>query len=416
MTYIYHFAILGGGVAGVILSLQLARRMPNVKIALLDSSPSVRHRQSFSYFGRAPLAVETLTGCTLHKSKWSSWTIQNSSKARLFHSSKFCYNSIDSTDFFASLTGAIKGCANVDLVKTQVTGQKDHRSHIEIATTAGDIRAYQVFSSIPDNQPSSALSQDFIGLHLQSDKAVFDPQVATLMDFTGDTRYGSHFMYLLPYGTHSALVESTLCRLSGQNPEEIEDFHREWLHRYINKLGTKIDLAGEERGILPLSAKPVDRFINARTIAIGSKAGMLRGSTGYALQNIDNDCHMIAESAARLSQTIEIKANNFGASLMSAIKSNCRSRTQTGRLERLLDQALIETLQNDASLFATMIGQLAKYVDADRLARFLSQNATFYDLLLIAGQIGCKQNLTLATINGLCPQGDEHEYAHLKSA
>jgi hypothetical protein len=143
---------------------------------------------------------------------------------------------------------------------------------------------------------------------------------------------------------------------------------------------------------------------------------MLRASTGYALQNIDNDCQMIAECAARLSQTIELKASNFDTNLMSAITSNSRGQTQTGRLERLLDQAFIQTLQNDACLFATMIGQLANHVEANRLARFLSQSATFYDLLLIARQIGCKQNLTLATINALCPQGDHHECAHLKSA
>lgn len=416
MTDIYHYAVLGGGVAGVMLSLQLARLLPDSKIALLDNSPSIRPRQTFSYFGRAPLAIETLTGCTLPKSSWSSWTIQDSANTRLFNSSKFCYNSIDSNDFFASLIQLINDCPNVDLVKTQVISQKYGNNHVAIATTTGSVRAYQVFSSIPDDKSSFALYQDFIGLRLQSDAAVFDPQVATLMDFTGDTKYGSHFMYLLPDSTNSALVESTLYRPHGQNPKEIEAFHREWLQRYISKLGTKIQLTGEERGILPLSAKPVDRFINPRTIAIGSRGGMLRASTGYALQNIDNDCQMIAECAARLSQTIELKASNFGTNLMSAITSNSRSQTQTGRLERLLDQAFIQTLQNDACLFATMIGQLANHVEANRLARFLSQSATFYDLLLIARQIGCKQNLTLATINALCPQGDHHECAHLKSA
>lgn len=416
MTDIYHFAILGGGVAGVMLSLQLAKLLPQYKIALLDNSWSNRPRQTFSYFSKDPLAIETATGCTLPKSSFSSWIIQDSANTRLFNSSKFCYNSIDSTDFFATLIQLVKACPNVDLIKTQVNSQKYGTSHVEIATTTGSVRAYQVFSSIADDNSSAALYQDFVGLRLQSDTAVFDPQVATLMDFTGDTRYGSHFMYLLPDSTNSALVESTLYRPEGQNPKEIEAFHREWLNRYIGKLGTKISQTGEERGVLPLSAKPVDRLINPRTIAIGSKGGMLRASTGYALQNIDNDCRIIAESAAQLSQTIGANASNFGTNLIAAITSNSRSQTQTGRLERLLDQAFIQTLQNDACLFATMIGQLANHVEANRLARFLSQSATFYDLLLIARQIGCKQNLTLATINALCPQGDRHECAHLKSA
>ena len=52
--------------------------------------------------------------------------------------------------------------------------------------------------------------QHFQGIEVKTKQPCFDKDMAILMDFRVDQSKGMHFIYLLPYSTTEALVESTL--------------------------------------------------------------------------------------------------------------------------------------------------------------------------------------------------------------
>ncbi len=66
------------------------------------------------------------------------------------------------------------------------------------------------FDSRPKPVPEGALLQHFLGQMLKTSQPVFDPSIATLMDFRCDQSQGLHFIYLLPTAPDTALIESTL--------------------------------------------------------------------------------------------------------------------------------------------------------------------------------------------------------------
>ena len=67
-----------------------------------------------------------------------------------------------------------------------------------------------VFDSRPPRAPANAMLQHFVGLEVEVDKPVFDSDTAILMDFRVDQSHGLHFMYVLPFSSTCALIESTM--------------------------------------------------------------------------------------------------------------------------------------------------------------------------------------------------------------
>jgi len=114
------------------------------------------------------------------------------------------------------------------------------------------------------------------------------------MDFripqAGDVRFG----YVLPFDTHTALVEYTIFspQLVSQSEYEVG------LQRYISgQLGIdQYDITHVEYGIIPMSDVPLPLRPSPHVLNIGTAGGMSKPSTGYTFQRIQRQTRQIVAS------------------------------------------------------------------------------------------------------------------------
>ena len=95
------------------------------------------------------------------------------------------------------------------------------------------------------------LLQHFRGRVVRSAEPAFEADTATLMDFDVSQAHGLHFVYVLPFDAHTALVESTFFteRLL---PEAVyEEAIDAWLAR--RRTGAVFETVSREGGVIPMT-------------------------------------------------------------------------------------------------------------------------------------------------------------------
>ena len=99
------------------------------------------------------------------------------------------------------------------------------------------------------------LIQHFKGWIIETPGPVFDPGIATMMDFRVHQDRGTSFAYVLPFTTNRALVEYTLFTKSLLSPEEYD----EELRNYIQSIQAISDykVIAEESGAIPMTTEPL---------------------------------------------------------------------------------------------------------------------------------------------------------------
>jgi len=145
-----------------------------------------------------------------------------------------------------------------------------------------------------DIAPASvALLQHFRGWRIRTSTAMFDADVATMMDFRVDQSDGVCFVYVLPYSDNEALVECTVFSAALWNAELYETR----LQAYIaNILGaTDYETIATEVGVIPMTDRRPNRVHGPSWFAIGTAGGLTKPTTGYTVARCVRDAeHMMA--------------------------------------------------------------------------------------------------------------------------
>ena len=129
--------------------------------------------------------------------------------------------------------------------------------------------------------------QYFLGVEIETELDFFDDSCMTLADFSINTSGRYEFGYTLPYGKRSALIELVSDRI-------IEE---DQLFSYLNKVlgATTYHIRYNEEGGSLLTQLYFPHRVSKRCINIGTAAGMLKASTGYAFSNVVRDSRLMAD-------------------------------------------------------------------------------------------------------------------------
>jgi lycopene beta-cyclase len=122
--------------------------------------------------------------------------------------------------------------------------------------------------------------QHFRGSVVRSAEPVFDVHTATLMDFDVSQAYGIHFVYVLPFDAHTALVESTFFTEHPLPDDVYEEAIQTWLAR--SHPGVAFQTISHEGGVIPMTTEPFDAWPSPRIVRIGTAGGHVKPSSGYA--------------------------------------------------------------------------------------------------------------------------------------
>src|SRR5690348_14009975 len=246
-------------------------------------------------------------------------------------------------------------------VTGSATSVRDEGDAATVQLDGRALRASWAFDSRPAPVPEPDAHLAFTGWRIHSARPVFDPDVPTLFDFRAGGCGVARFAYVLPESPQRALVELTEFTPRHGTPTPPAD-RMAVLADYVRDILRVADyeVVGAESASLPLSTRPVDRG-RGRVVAIGTRGGLIKASTGYALQRIQRDSAAIAASLDRHGHPFD--------------------RPTAHPRHRRLDRIMLRALDRDPAGLEVACARLFAGPSADPVLRFLDEDTTLLEEL-----------------------------------
>ena len=338
-------AVLGGGLAGLSLVLQLLDRGVDARITIVEPRRTYTDDRTWCFWDTDDHPFRHLIA-----DRWPVWHVHDRTAAYACGGGAYAYARLSSGEVYAYALDRIARAPNVRLWRgTRVQALAGRR----VQTDAGTLDADVVYDGRPPRLPETAdgprLLQQFVGRRVRTDRDVFDASACTLMDFRLPQDDGIAFLYVLPHGPREALVEATVFAAqrvpAGRLDAMLDDALAE-------RFDAGVETLGEERGAIPMVPNLGERAPAPGVIPIGTRAGAPRGSTGYAFLPIQRHSRALAQRLAR---------GDPGPVAMR------------GRLTDWLDRVFLARLIDRPDAAPGDFGRLFQRVPADRLVRFLME-------------------------------------------
>lgn len=355
-TYsVYDFLFIGLGAANSLLILSLYKNglLQGKNLAIIDPSSKLTDEKTFCFWSTKEellnLNLEELVSCSWQQIEITGITKQNIQPLSYYH--------IKGTD----LTKKTKEILTLNEVtyfrSTLECIPTIGIDHIEVTIGESLLYCRKVFDSRPPTflklqKNQSHLYQSFYGWKIKTSKPVFDTSSMVMMDFKIPQNDSTQFVYVLPFECDTALIELTRFGKEKLTEHEANTI----LQDYVDQLGTSFEKLADEVGVIPMSSGEIDvADYGENWIPMGSRANLLKCSTGYAF-------HSMAEDA--ILQT-------------KAIKSNQKPKREERKnrfsfYDRLLLKILYNTPANGKLVFETLF----KNVPATYVLKFLREQTT----------------------------------------
>ena len=347
-TKVFDVAIIGAGAAGLQLLYEFVQRPSSEAIQILLIDSGNRSEKSWCFWqGDHPIFEDLI------EKKWDQLAFIDDRGVEIRSNiDPLHYHYISSERFFTyffevfipanPLIKVVRGFAEAVMAR-------DGKYHITMAD-GNSFSASQVYDSRFDSKPlgkESGLFQHFYGKFIRTDSPLFDAQVATLMDFSlqqTDADF-SCFHYLLPFSETYALLETTVF---SKKTYELEKYQAIWKNYWETNYGNHpYEMLKVEIGTIPMSDATFALEHQGIT-RIGTAAGQVKASTGYAFTRMNEDAQQIVEGKSRK------KAKRF----------------------RFYDRLLLSIIKNDTAKIPFVMSQLFKSVSMPRILAFLDEKST----------------------------------------
>jgi lycopene beta-cyclase len=362
------YAILGGGAAGLSLALALAKSpQANRSILVIEKEAKEHNDRTWCYWTSRPSPYDAI--------RYASW------EALAFHSPRlhlhidlppYRYQMLRGLDFYRAMRRELAFYPHVTLLTGNVEAWEDHPDHAAFLVEGEAGRADWLFDSRlttqdyqPDPRKYHYIRQHFMGWEIETTAEAFDPATATLFDLRTDQSQGVSFFYILPFTPRRALVEFTRFSADVLPEYGYAHFLREFLRQRFP--GLEYSILDTERGVIPMTDHPFPRRLGRRILAIGSRGGRIKPSTGYAFARIQKDTAHIIQSLERTGRPYDlprdpIRRRFFDALMLdvfarqplqaSLALERLFSRNPASRVLRFLDEET--SLLEDVQVLATL--------------------------------------------------------------
>ena len=286
----YDLAIVGAGAAGLQLLYEYLQKAEHIdaKILLIDSGD--RTKKSWCYWAKNgqesfPFLIEK---------SWSKITYRSSqSMSQTQEIDSLAYHYISSTHFFNYFFDQFIPA------HTQITHEMGWVSELIESASTVEIKlqngARYVAKQVADarighiqtaGKPS--LSQHFWGKFVEFDSDVLNSDSVTMMDFSqpqGNNDYAV-FHYILPFSSRKGLIETTVFSKQAYDEAAYELHWNQYME--ANFPGKTYQVSDVERGTIPMKIIESPSQ-TGKIFSIGTAAGRVKASTGYAFTRMHQD-------------------------------------------------------------------------------------------------------------------------------
>lgn len=358
----YDYIILGAGLSGLTTALRMSRDpfFSHKTIAIIDQDMNKGNDRTWCFWEITPDLYEEVVAY-----RWPSILVQGNDMLETIDIAPYSYKKVESAAVYAFAKNELSQHSNITFIESEVKAVGESESHGVVQTSTGKLTATTILNSIYNPEVLNAqnqevvLQQHFIGWFIKTKESVFNPKVATYMDFNIPQKGNCRFMYVLPTSEREALLEYTLFSENLLPKAEYENAIKE----YLLALGvTEYEITSREQGSIPMTTYDFTQHNSAHILHIGTAGGWTKASTGYTFK------HTLKKSAV----------------LMDFLKSK-KPLTSYSLKNRwtFYDGVLLEVLAKHNDHGADIFTRMFKEGKADHIFRFLDEDSSFGDELKV---------------------------------
>lgn len=281
-TMIYEIGLVGLGAANSLLLLEMERKelLSDHAVLVLEPDTKLANDKTFCFWANPDSdIVRQLKDLISH-----SWNVVETKEGKQ-SLENMRYYMIESVALYNRTRELLKSRRNITHVRTTLEDLGAHSSFIELTTSENKYQVKKVYDSralLPKEIIATPVLQSFQGWRVTFDKDICVPNEMRLMDFSIPQNDATQFMYLLPTTKNQALIEMTRF----DRTVLTEELARQHLKNYIRAMGCGYTINHTERGVIPMSQHGENHHRDARVISMGSRAGKIKSTTGYAFKSM----------------------------------------------------------------------------------------------------------------------------------
>ena len=257
----------------------LSEKFQDKSILLIDSDVKKSNDRTWCFWEKPNHQWKNVVS-----KKWKTAFFANENQSRNLDLKPYEYNMIRSLDLYNLVFDLIAKQKNITFVNDKIVEFKDDSNQVSLICVSENYCCDKLFNSIynkvqTENQTKyPVLQQHFIGWFIKSEQEVFDPEIATFMDFSLKQNGNTKFLYVLPTSKTEALLEPTLF---SHKHLKLEEYELE-IKNYAQKLGIKnFEIVDKEQGSIPMTSYEFWKNNTKNILNIGTAGGWTKASTGF---------------------------------------------------------------------------------------------------------------------------------------
>ena len=367
----FDYIIAGGGAAGLSLAYLLANQPGNQKtILVIDRDEKTKNDRTWCFWSDQPSPYPQATFRA-----WSQIAFQTDGFSKTYDLAPYRYYMIRGLDFYNFIKQNLSMSPLVQFHLGEIQQISDGEDTASVISGDQTFSARWVFDSrfIPGQfhrQPGQYhyLNQHFRGWEIETDSDWFDPLTPVMFDFRTPQNQKMRFIYILPIDTRRALIEYTLFSEDLLTDPEYDLGLTEYIH---NTLGLdRYRIHSVENGVIPMTDHPFERKLGKRILAIGTRGGLVKPSTGYAFWRIQQDSQAILRSLAKSGHPFNLP--------------NSPARY------RFFDTIMLQVMKQNGGQMKEIFTDMFRNNPIQRIFGFLYETAGWFEDLRILGSVPTK--------------------------
>ncbi|MDX2136191.1 MAG: FAD-dependent oxidoreductase [Saprospiraceae bacterium] len=299
MTQQADILIAGAGLSGLTLAVELARRpaFRGQRIVLVDRDSKQRNDRTWSFWATPDEEIPPVA----HRS-WERCRFLAPGVDVPMDMGDFRYHTVRGIDFYRWAHNELAQYPNVERVHAEINDLNAETGALR--TSKGTWTSPYLFNSaqtarnlLPADErfPSpfstnghvvplqfSLLLQHFKGWVIRTAAPAFDPDEVRFMDFRVPQDGAVRFAYVLPFSETEALVEYTLFSEKLLPEPDYDKALAKYVQQYLGIQHYQI--TETEFGVIPMTDYPFQPRRNGKVWNIGTAAGFVKASSGYAFK------------------------------------------------------------------------------------------------------------------------------------
>ncbi|GAB4404889.1 MAG: lycopene cyclase family protein [Bacteroidia bacterium] len=289
--YDYLFVGLGASASLLLMSLDKRGLLDGRRIAVLEPAGKQDNDKTYCFWSRPEESASADLG-PLVSYAWGQVQVDGGAPQPL---APMAYRHIASLDLYRAARQVLARHEIVQIAAAALHVLPGNPAVVE--TADGNYRARWVFDSrpprfLPARANEVCLDQSFLGYRIRLAEGRFDTDVFEMMYFGVPQDGGTQFVYSLPYARDEALVELTRFGRERLDPARAAVL----LDAYICEQLGPYERLETERGCIPMCSAIPDADTGPGLVPLGTRAGLLKPSTGYGVKAMHAHAEQIAEA------------------------------------------------------------------------------------------------------------------------